>query len=65
MSKDKDSTTLASAFDDEFKAMRTIMDAVTKNWNKLAPDTRVWVKSRLDKLPTGKLEKIDVESERV
>jgi len=50
---------------DEFEAVKKILDVVGKNWEKLAPDTRVWLKSRLESLPTGKHVKSDEEAERV
>jgi len=50
---------------EEFEAVKKIMDVVAKNWAKLAPDTRVWIKSRLDALPTDKVKQNDEERERV
>jgi hypothetical protein len=65
MSKSNDSTTLDSAVTDEFRAVKKIMDTMTANWPKLAPDTKVWLKSRLETLPTDKVAKSDVDQERV
>jgi hypothetical protein len=50
--------------EDEFKAVKAIMDALTKNWPKLAADTKLWLKKRLETLPTDKAAKTDVERER-
>lgn len=45
----------------EFEAVKKIMDVLSKNWSLLAPDTKIWLKSRLEKLPTGKVQDIDDE----
>jgi len=50
--------------EEEFKAMKAIVDTVTKNWEKLGPDSRAWVKARLDALPVNKSKKKDSEEER-
>ena len=50
---------------DEFKAVKKIMDAIEKNWELLAPDTKVWLKSRLTELPAPQLPRRDVDEERV
>ena len=50
-------------YEEEFKAVKTIMDAVFKFWPRLSPDTRVWVKSRLLALSAEKTTGID-EGER-
>lgn len=46
---------------DEFEAVKKIMDVVAKNWPKLAPDTKIWLKSRLEKLPTDRVMNLDDE----
>jgi len=51
--------------EEEFKAMKLIMDVLVKNWPKLAPDTKVWLKSRLEELPDDKIIQEDVDKERV
>lgn len=50
--------------EEEFKAMKVIMDALTRNWPLLAPDTRLWLKKRLESLPTDQVPVDDVERER-
>lgn len=50
---------------DEFEAVKKIMDALSKNWRKLSPDTKLWLKGQLSKLDTGKETVSDVDKERV
>jgi hypothetical protein len=50
---------------DEFKAVKKILDSLSANWDKLAPDTRLWLKSRFAALDDGKRVKSDVDKERV
>ena len=50
---------------EEFESVKKILDALAKNWDKLAPDTRLWLKSRFAALDAGKVVKSDVDKERV
>lgn len=49
---------------DEFEAVKKILDTLAKNWDKLAPDTKLWLKSRFEALDAGKKPKSDVDRER-
>jgi len=50
---------------EEFKAVKKILDALSTNWEKLAPDTKIWLKSRFEALDAGKQETSDADRERV
>jgi hypothetical protein len=52
--------------EEEMKAMKKIVDVVTKEWEKLSEPSRVWVKHHLDALDVkAPVKKSDVEKERV
>ena len=50
---------------EEFEAVKKIMDVMSKNWKRLSPDTKLWLKGQLEKLETGKVVKSDTDRERV
>jgi len=51
--------------EDEFRAVKAIMDTLIKHWPALAPDTRLWLKSRFQQLDDRQLPVEDVDRERV
>jgi hypothetical protein len=52
--------------EEEMKAMKKIVDTVTREWDKLSEPSRVWVKHHLDALDVkAPVKKSDVEKERV
>lgn len=50
---------------EEFESVKKILDVLAKNWNKLAPDTRAWLKTRFAALDAGRVKKSDEDGERV
>ena len=49
----------------ELEAVKKITDVLLKFWQQLSPDTRIWLKAMLAKMPDGKQVVDDVDRERV